>query len=53
MDVEGHVLDMPCEPAGTAFANKVKHRAYPTCEAGGVVWAYLGPGGQVARRQAL
>ncbi len=43
MDVEGNVLEMPCEPAGTAFTSKVKHRAYPTREASGVIWAYLGP----------
>jgi phenylpropionate dioxygenase-like ring-hydroxylating dioxygenase large terminal subunit len=43
MDVEGNVVDMPCGPPGTAFKNKVKHKAYPTREAAGIIWAYLGP----------
>lgn len=39
MDVDGNVLDTPCEPA----TFRVKHVAYPTREVAGVVWAYLGP----------
>ena len=41
--VDGTVLEMPSEPAGSGFADKVKHLAYPTQEAGGFVWAYMGP----------
>lgn len=43
MDVHGNVLDMPCEPAGSTFKDRVKHLAYPTHEQGEMVWAYLGP----------
>lgn len=42
-DVDGNVVDMPSEPAESGFADKVKHKAYPTEEAGGFVWVYMGP----------
>jgi phenylpropionate dioxygenase-like ring-hydroxylating dioxygenase large terminal subunit len=42
-DVEGNVLDTPAEPAGSQFRAKLKHPAYPTHEANGIVFAYLGP----------
>ena len=42
-DVDGTVVEMPSEPAESGFADKVKHPAYPTREAGGFVWAYMGP----------
>jgi phenylpropionate dioxygenase-like ring-hydroxylating dioxygenase large terminal subunit len=42
-DVEGHCIDMPNEPAESDFRTKVKARAYPCQERGGIVWAYLGP----------
>jgi phthalate 4,5-dioxygenase oxygenase subunit len=42
IDVEGNVLEMPSEPAGSRFAEKVKHKSYPTREAGGFVWAFMG-----------
>jgi phthalate 4,5-dioxygenase oxygenase subunit len=43
MDVEGNVLEMASEPAASSMAQKVKHRAYPTHEWAGFVWAYMGP----------
>jgi phthalate 4,5-dioxygenase len=43
IDVEGNVLEMTSEPPESGFAGKVKHKAYPAHEAGGFVWAYLGP----------
>lgn len=43
MDVSGQVLDMSSEPAGTGLMQKVKHRAFPTQEWAGFVWAYMGP----------
>ena len=43
MDVEGNVLEMASEPAASELCKKVKHTAYPTHEAGGFVWAYMGP----------
>jgi len=43
MDVSGNVLEMVSEPAASGMAQKVKHRAFPTHEWGGFVWAYMGP----------
>jgi phthalate 4,5-dioxygenase oxygenase subunit len=43
IDVEGNVLEMTSEPPESGFAEKVKHKAYPVREAGGFVWAYMGP----------
>ena len=42
-DVDGHVLDTPAEPGDSDFRKKLRHTAYPTHEAGGVIYAYLGP----------
>jgi phthalate 4,5-dioxygenase oxygenase subunit len=42
-DSEGNVVDTPAEPAGSDFRKKLRHTAYPTHEANGVVYAYLGP----------
>jgi 5,5'-dehydrodivanillate O-demethylase len=39
MDTEGHVVDMPFEPA----CLPLKIPAYPVEELGGLIWAYLGP----------
>jgi phenylpropionate dioxygenase-like ring-hydroxylating dioxygenase large terminal subunit len=36
----GHQLN---ESAETSFAHKIHLKSYPTCELGGVIWAYLGP----------
>ncbi|MBO0802902.1 MAG: Rieske 2Fe-2S domain-containing protein [Nocardiopsaceae bacterium] len=41
-DTRGRCVDMPSEPV--PFCDKVRMRAYPTHESGGIVWAYLGPG---------
>ena len=43
MDVEGNVLEMSSEPAGSLLKQKVRHRAYPVQEWGGWVWSYMGP----------
>ncbi len=45
-DVSGKVLDVPPEPQDrrAAFAARVKVRAYPTREAAGIVFAWLGEG---------
>jgi len=42
-DASGVCVDMPNEPAESDFKTKVRARAYPTQERGGVVWAYMGP----------
>jgi|ERR1043166_3458910 phenylpropionate dioxygenase-like ring-hydroxylating dioxygenase large terminal subunit len=43
-DVEGNCLETPTEPVGSNFKDKIRLRAYPTVEMGGVIWAYMGPG---------
>ncbi|MEO7242493.1 MAG: Rieske 2Fe-2S domain-containing protein [Variovorax sp.] len=43
MDVEGNVIEMVSEPVASGLAQKVKHKAYPTKEWGGFIWAYMGP----------
>ena len=42
-DVAGACIDMMNEPEENDFKHKVGITAYPTCELGGIVWAYLGP----------
>jgi len=42
-DVAGRCVDMPSEPPESNFKDKVRARAYPCQERGGVIWAYLGP----------
>lgn len=42
-DVDGNVVDTPAEPAGSDFGKKLRHTAYLTHEANGVIYAYLGP----------
>ena len=42
-DVEGNCVDMPNEPPESNFKEKVRLKAYPTAELGGVIWAYMGP----------
>ena len=44
-DVDGNCVDMMNEPEEYDFKDKVRIAAYPTCELGGIVWAYLGPAG--------
>jgi phthalate 4,5-dioxygenase len=41
-DVAGKCLDMPLEPPGSDYKEKVRAVAYPTRELGGIVWAYMG-----------
>ncbi|MEZ5658681.1 MAG: Rieske 2Fe-2S domain-containing protein [Burkholderiaceae bacterium] len=43
IDAGGNVLEMFSEPTGSDLKNKIRHTAYPTHEAGGFVWAYMGP----------
>jgi phthalate 4,5-dioxygenase oxygenase subunit len=42
-DVEGRCVDMPSEPPESDFKRKIRARAYPCVERGGVVWTYMGP----------
>ena len=43
IDVDGNVVEMASEPAGTGLVEKVKHKAYPVREGAGFVWVYMGP----------
>jgi phenylpropionate dioxygenase-like ring-hydroxylating dioxygenase large terminal subunit len=43
-DVCGRVIDQPGEPGGGANKTAIRHPAYPCQEAGGVIFAYMGPG---------
>ncbi|MBX9740160.1 MAG: Rieske 2Fe-2S domain-containing protein [Beijerinckiaceae bacterium] len=43
IDVDGNVVEMSSEPAGSGFAEKVKHKSYPVREGAGFVWTYMGP----------
>ena len=47
MDVEGNVVEVPSEPAQSALKTKVKHKAYPSHEAAGLIWVYMGPGAEM------
>jgi len=42
-DVDGRCVDMMNEPEELRFEHKIRTGAYPTVEAGGIIWAYLGP----------
>jgi phthalate 4,5-dioxygenase len=42
-DVRGRCLDQPAEPEGSAFKEKIRHKAYPCQEVAGIVFGYLGP----------
>jgi phthalate 4,5-dioxygenase len=39
---DGTVLEMSSEPPESGFAQKIRHTAYPTHEAAGIVWTYMG-----------
>lgn len=43
--VDGRVLESPAEPDEHGFKDRVRARAHPVYEAGGIVWTYLGPPG--------
>jgi 5,5'-dehydrodivanillate O-demethylase len=44
-DVRGQCLEQPAEPKDSTFYRRVRHLAYPVRELGGLLFAYLGPGG--------
>lgn len=43
-DVAGHPVDMPAEPEDSRLKDRVRLKAYPCRERGGVVWTYMGDG---------
>ena len=42
-DETGQCVDQPSEPEGSRFKDKVKLKAYPVEELGGIVFMYMGP----------
>jgi phthalate 4,5-dioxygenase len=42
-DRDGTCVDMPSEPPDSLFKTKVTIPAYPTYEAGDIVWTFMGP----------
>ena len=42
-DVDGNILEMASEPDGSALKGALRQKSYPVREAGGFVWAWLGP----------
>jgi phthalate 4,5-dioxygenase len=42
-DVDGKILDMSSEPAGTSMRQATRTKAYPAREGGGFVWIWMGP----------
>ena len=42
-DVTGQCVEMPSEPEHSGFAAKVRLKAYPLVERGGILWTYMGP----------
>lgn len=42
-DASGTCMDLPSEPPDSPLKQKVNIGAYPTYEAGGIVWTYMGP----------
>ena len=42
-DRSGRCIDTPSDAPGSSFRDRVRTTAYPTHEAGGMIWAYMGP----------
>src|SRR5712691_3975731 len=42
-DVTGQCIEVPSEPEESGYCGKIKLKAYPLVERGGILWAYLGP----------
>jgi 5,5'-dehydrodivanillate O-demethylase len=41
-DINGRCLEQPGEPAESNFKDKIRLKAYPVRELGGMIWAYMG-----------
>jgi 5,5'-dehydrodivanillate O-demethylase oxygenase subunit len=42
-DPAGRCVEQPMEPAGSTFKNRVRQKAYRARDAGGLIFAYMGP----------
>ncbi len=47
IDVDGRVLDTPCEPPNSRFKENVIHQSYVVREAADLIWVYMGPKDQI------
>src|SRR3954469_8858613 len=45
-NVKGECLEVPSEPEESGFRKKIKLKAYPLVERGGILWTYMGPSDQ-------
>ncbi len=42
-DVTGRCVEMPTEPKESTYKDKIRIKSYAAHEAGGLIWAYMGP----------
>lgn len=42
-DVDGKCVDLPTAPCNSNYKDRISIKSYPTREAGGFIWAYMGP----------
>lgn len=42
-DVTGQCTDLPSEPEESGLRQRIRLKAYPAIECGGVIWTYMGP----------
>ena len=42
-DIHGNCVDLPSESEESGMRQRIKLKAYPCVERGGVIWAYMGP----------
>jgi phthalate 4,5-dioxygenase oxygenase subunit len=42
-DTTGQCVEVPSEPAESGYCEKIKLKAYPLVERGGLLWTYMGP----------
>ena len=42
-DIHGRCLEQPGEPRGSQYYKEIRHLSYPCQEAGGLIFAYMGP----------
>ncbi|MCW5643103.1 MAG: Rieske 2Fe-2S domain-containing protein [Rhodoferax sp.] len=45
-DITGQCVDMPTVAPDSRYKDRIKIKAYPTCESGGYIWAYMGKAAQ-------
>jgi phthalate 4,5-dioxygenase oxygenase subunit len=42
-DTSGQCVEVPSEPVESGYCKKIKLKAYPMIERGGIIWTYMGP----------